>query len=350
MVRSRTAAQLFGIVLAAVLVSACVTAEPPDTDVEEQPELLPEEDQDEPSPVDEQALLLELGELFAQASLTGGDALERTLRVTAAEDFDPRCAPAWAHELLDVVDGPSVAVERAPDGVTIEGVVVPAEIRFGRAVHLGGDCEGPLPKPDRTTASPSPDPQPSDETDQPSAQPDGSGATGTDGTATDRSGSGASESPDAEPEPSPEPSAEEPAPSRNVDARGNELPDGMILPEAYDVRYTCRWTTAGYLFFEWSIYLRGGRQYQFAAHAVGQGDFEWRYWSSPRDGKRVDAQGMDRRAMTRESLVLPQPSELRFFHRDSSVPDDSADYWLDISHVQGVVDYHRLTCSGADPR
>ena len=340
---------LVGAALVMAVVSACASpsSDHPNMDGEEPRSLPSEEEPEESPPVDEQALLLELAALLAEVTLTGGDALERTLGVTAADDFDPQCAPAWAHELLDVIDDASASVESTPDGVTIEGVVVPAEIRFGRAVHLGGDCEGPLPKPDRATAgAPS-----SAGTDQSSAQADGSGATGTGESATSGDGADAREAPDAGPEPSPDPSApEEPAPPLNVDARGNELPDGMVLPEAYDVRYTCRWTTSGELAFEWSIYFRGGKQYQFAAHAVGEGDFEWRYWSSPRDGKRIDAQGQDRSPLTRDVLVLPQPSELRFFHSDSSIPDDSTDYWLDISHVQGAVDYQRLTCSGIDPR
>ena len=350
--RSGIVSRVLGIPLAVALAAACASPATDDSslDAEEQPSLLSEEEQEEPSPIDEEALLLELGELLAEVTLAGGDALERTLGVTAADDFDPQCTPAWAHELLDMIEDGSTTVESVPGGIAIETVVVPAEVRFGRAVHLGGDCEGPLPKPDRSTAGTSPDPPPSTATDQSSAHADGSGPTGTEEVDTNGDGAAVPAAPDSEPEPSPEPPPQQPAPSLNVDARGNELPDGMLLPEAYDARYTCQWTPSGYLAYEWSIYLRGGRQYQFAAHAVGEGDFEWRYWSSPRDGKRVDAQGVDRRAMTRESLVLPQPSELRFFHSDSSIPVDRTDYWLDISHVQGSVDYQRLTCSGVDPR
>lgn len=351
--------------LAVAIAAACTPEEPdepsPATDDQPSSESGDRQEEEEPS-VDEAALLLEFGELLAQVALTGGDALERTLAVSAGNSFDPQCAPLWAHELLETIDDGQVAVEVAPGGISVQAVLVPAEVQHARAVHLGGECDGRLPQPRRPSddnpsdppsssesvnppveAQPSPEPQPDQEPDQ----------IPTDENEADESSVGEPE-PQAPPPPAvappPEPQTRDPVAPANVDARGNQLPDGMILPEAYEVTYTCEWWLDGTIFYTWSIHLRGGRQYQFAAHAVGQGDFEWRYWSSPRDGKRIDAQGGDNKATTRDALLFPEPAQLRFFHRTSGIPDSSTDYWLDISHLQGSLDYQRLTCSGVDPR
>ena len=155
--------------------------------------------------------------------------------------------------------------------------------------------------------------------------------------------------PDPEPEPSPGPSDD---PS-NVDADGKRLPDGMVLPEAYGLTYSCSWTSSGTLHFEFAILLRGGKQYQFAAHeASREGSFQWRYWSAARDAKQVTGDALDLEPDGRRSLVLPPGDRLRFLHTYGSPSqiDQSVDYWLDLAPARTTIDYDRLTCSGIDPR
>jgi hypothetical protein len=113
---------------------------------------------DEGPPVEE--LLDEYGALLAAAAVTGGDALERTLTVTAADGYDRACAPGWAHALLDEAGEEPAAVEVVDDGVRVGGVDVPVDASSGRALHLGGDCEDRLPQPDRSRPEPEPDPEP----------------------------------------------------------------------------------------------------------------------------------------------------------------------------------------------
>jgi hypothetical protein len=111
---------------------------------------------------DVEELLEEYGSLLAAAAVTGGDALERTLTVTAAEEFDRDCAPTWAHALLDEAGDEPAAVEVDSDGegVTVGAVDVPVDASTGRALHLGGDCEERLPQPDRSRPEPAPEPEP----------------------------------------------------------------------------------------------------------------------------------------------------------------------------------------------
>jgi hypothetical protein len=109
---------------------------------------------------DDDELLREYGALLAMAAVSGGDALERTLAVTAADGFDVDCAPTWAHTLLDDAGDEPAGVEVGDARVTVGDVDVPAEVTLGRALHLGGDCNGRLPQPDRTRPEPPPDPEP----------------------------------------------------------------------------------------------------------------------------------------------------------------------------------------------
>jgi hypothetical protein len=108
---------------------------------------------------DVEELLHDYGVLLATAAVSGGDALERTLAVTAADEHDPDCAPRWAHTLLEQAGDAPAAVEVGGEGVTIGGVDVPVDASTGRALHLGGDCDGPLPQPDRSPPEPDPEPE-----------------------------------------------------------------------------------------------------------------------------------------------------------------------------------------------
>ena len=334
------------LVLALVLV-ACDSPSDFDSATEVgQPPSPTTQNREEPEPIDQESLLLEFGAVLATAAGAGVAYLRVVLRTTAAEGFDEDCAPLWAHELLEVAEADS-SVAITPPGILISGVEVPAEVRFARAVHLGGECAGPLPEPDSSASRPSADEA------QAEAGPPASASEPDPDPPAETADETEDDLPVAEPrapEPQVDPEEPEPQVSGSVDARGNRLPEGMILPEAYEVLYECRWTPAGTLAYEWSIFVRGGAQYQFAAHDVGSGDLQWQYWSSPREGSRIDAQGLDLAAASRQSLLLPQPSQLRFFHATSSIPDDSADYWVDISHLQRQIDYSRLACTGVDPR
>lgn len=133
---------------------------------------------------DIEGLLDEYGELLATAAVSGGDALERTLSYTAAGDHDPACAPEWAHDLLDQADDGVADVVVTATGVRVGSIDVPAEADSGRALHLGGDCDAPLPQPDRAPAEPNEPNEPDDTSvtaDQPAPQreaPDSQGTSG----------------------------------------------------------------------------------------------------------------------------------------------------------------------------
>jgi hypothetical protein len=112
-------------------------------------------DDGEVAPPFDPTLLLAYGEVLAAAATTGGDALERTLAVTAddRDRFDAACAPRWAHDLLRRVerDG-QVAVEADDGSLTVGTVVVPTVVHPTRVVHrTDAPCDGPLPHPERTT-------------------------------------------------------------------------------------------------------------------------------------------------------------------------------------------------------
>jgi hypothetical protein len=112
-------------------------------------------DVDEPDPA---TLIEEFGALLAAAATTGGDALERTLRVTADDQatYEPDCAPEWAHQLLTTSADGSLSVDADDETLRVGSVEVPVVVLTGRALHRTDvPCDGRLPQPDRT-----PDPPP----------------------------------------------------------------------------------------------------------------------------------------------------------------------------------------------
>lgn len=124
-------------------------------------------------------LLTEYGELLLAAATTGGDALERTLAVTAddRELFDPDCAPHWAHEILALPEegGPEVPIETTSRTLTVGAVEVPVAVRHERLVHLAGaPCDQRLPQPQRETATAAPtisDPSAAEPEPEPEREP-----------------------------------------------------------------------------------------------------------------------------------------------------------------------------------
>jgi hypothetical protein len=100
---------------------------------------------------DTEALLGEYGMLLAQAAVSGGDALDRTLQHTSASGsaYDTSCAPTWAHALLAAAGDAPADVAVDGDDLLVGDVEVPVDIEGDRALHLGGDCDEPLPQPDR---------------------------------------------------------------------------------------------------------------------------------------------------------------------------------------------------------
>jgi hypothetical protein len=141
-----------------LLVTACSGSDPDVTPAATGSEpVRAEPTADAEAPSDEE-LLDEYGALLAQAAVAGGDALERTLCITAGGEWDDDCAPSWAHALLDDAEEAPAGVEVAEPGVVVGGVGVPAEVVLGRALHLGGDCDGRLPQPDRSRPDPDPEP------------------------------------------------------------------------------------------------------------------------------------------------------------------------------------------------
>jgi hypothetical protein len=100
-------------------------------------------------------LLADYGDLLLAAATTGGDALERTLAVTAddRDRFDPACAPRWAHELLRRAEaGDDGSVQVDGDRLRVATITVPAIVHATRVVHrTDAPCGGALPHPERTT-------------------------------------------------------------------------------------------------------------------------------------------------------------------------------------------------------
>jgi hypothetical protein len=98
-------------------------------------------------------LLTEYGELLVAAATVGGDALERTLAMTAddRERFDPGCAPVWAHGLLQAVGtGAPLSVRADGASLWLGAIDVPVRAEPSRVAHRTDvDCEGRLPHPDR---------------------------------------------------------------------------------------------------------------------------------------------------------------------------------------------------------
>lgn len=215
------------LVLAASIVAACAASDDPEASAVQEDQQVSEtaEQEQEAPPLDEDTLLLEFGELLAESSLTGGDALERMLTVTAAEEFDPMCAPRWAHALLDTTEDPPVTVGLADSGVTVGTVAVPAEIQLGRAVHLGGECEGRLPQPNRSGDDSL---AASSNSDAPSA-PDQAEASGD---PEQRSESAAQPESEADTGPEPEPAADpEPQPAPTPEPEADAEPEPEVEPE-----------------------------------------------------------------------------------------------------------------------
>lgn len=129
------------------------------------------------------------GELLASSAVTGGDALERTLAMTAEDRgrFDPECAPTWSHRLLDAArSSGTLRVSAGGDTLRVGPVEVPIRIEHERVVHqVGVACEGRLPHPERkteetnqpldegaaSTTTPSPTPTPSAPQPNPAPEP-----------------------------------------------------------------------------------------------------------------------------------------------------------------------------------
>ena len=145
------------------------------------------------APFDAAAAVTAYGELLAASAITGGDALERTLRVTAddREAFDATCAPRWAHDLLDAVSSQrTLGVTTDGTALSVGATDVPITVEHQRVLHrVDAPCDGRLPQPDRAPVEPAP-------VDEPSSQQASSGS-----------------SPTPAPSPEPTPSSPSPAPS-----------------------------------------------------------------------------------------------------------------------------------------
>jgi hypothetical protein len=106
---------------------------------------------DEPTEASSADLLASYGELLVSAASTGGDALERTLRMTAddRDRFDAECAPTWAHALLDGIgSGEDLAVSTGGTTLSIGHISVPTLLEANRVVHRTDTaCDGRLPQP-----------------------------------------------------------------------------------------------------------------------------------------------------------------------------------------------------------
>jgi hypothetical protein len=133
----------------------------------------PAEDDGDGPDLDPTDLLREYGELLVAAATVGGDALERTLTMTAddRERFDADCAPNWAHGLLDAA-GTDAPLPVRTDGsdLTIGAIAVPVSVQPTRVAHrTEASCDGRLPQPDRpprlaaakASTAPAPSPAPS---------------------------------------------------------------------------------------------------------------------------------------------------------------------------------------------
>jgi hypothetical protein len=135
---------------------------------------------DEPSEASSADLLASYGELLVSAASTGGDALERTLRLTAddRDRFDAECAPTWAHALLDGIgSGEDLAISTAGRTLSIGHISVPTLLEANRVVHrTDTPCDGRLPQPTRSRPAPAaapsaPEPPASQPAPAPSTSP-----------------------------------------------------------------------------------------------------------------------------------------------------------------------------------
>ena len=280
-------------------------------------------------------------------------------------DRTRECVPPFAGALRDdpaaLADPDVVSVGDGRYRVGGTNVSVEVAVTSGRAMHLER-CGGPdelLAEADKELAQqddPGSGETPVNEAGASrEASPNEATQGRTEAPSTSQPPSNTDSEPGGQPAPAPPPPSEPTPPTgpSTVDADGQALPDGMVLPEADGFSYACEWTAAGVLRFEFAVHLRGGKQYQFAAHATERtGSFQWRYWAAGRDANRVTGQAGDTDPSSRDVIVLPPTDRLRFLHSygTPSQIDDSADYWLDIRHTHSEIDYDRLACSGVDPR
>ncbi len=140
-----------GALACALVLAGCNGVDEPAAAPSEVPVAAPVGVEDLETP-DDATLLEEFGSLLVAAASTGGDALERTLRVTADDPtaYDRDCAPTWAHELLTSTADAAPAID-TDDGLLLGEVAVPVAIIAGRALHrTDAPCDEALPQPERS--------------------------------------------------------------------------------------------------------------------------------------------------------------------------------------------------------